>query len=487
MKSANQSNILLITTDQQRFDTIRALGNPHIKTPNLDWLVDTGIAFTRCYSESPLCAPARSSLITGRQTVNLPAGYGDFAQPTAPEGHATLPQLLTDAGYQTRLIGKAHYYPPRGHYGWESMQILEDYYREAKKRGLQNLPAITGLGQNTMEPGISSQTEGETLTHWIVDQSINFIETRDTSRPFCLYTSFSNPHPPFDPILPYWMQYARATVPESIKGDWSSDPDANLDGFMQPTWFLNGSDNFSTDMIRDVRRAYYALITQIDYNLGLLFARLRELKLLEDTWIIFTSDHGEMLGDHNMGAKTVHLEGSAHVPLLIRPPGGAWTPSTKAAQKCSHLSGLVDIMPTILAAAGVELPEGQICEGRDLIASMPTTPDTDQKVCSWKEFHAVLHGYWKYLFCEAGGSELLFNLADDPYEQNNLLETDTHQAQLQSMRALLHTTLSQRGANAAGSNGQLLATREAPDRKTIRKGAWPGHHHPDHTDEDVMH
>lgn len=133
--------------------------------------------------------------------------------------------------------------------------------------------------------------------NWLVESGIRFLETRDHSRPFCLYLGFSKPHPPFDPPANYWALYQNTTVPDPVYGDWSADRENLPPGLMTPTWSSNGIDSWSIERIRDARRAYYALITQIDYQLGLLLGRLRELGELDNTTILFTSDHGEMLGD----------------------------------------------------------------------------------------------------------------------------------------------------------------------------------------------
>lgn len=477
-------NLLLITTDQQRFDTIHAAGNPFIRTPNLDWLLESGIHFSRGYTDAPLCAPARSTLITGRHFWNHPQGIGHFGQPTVEAGIDSLPAVLTRHGYQTKAVGKMHYHPPRQNYGWEDMEILEDYYRAMQKAPGHGVPANTGLGQNQMEPGISTVDETQSLTHWIVDQSIDFLETRDPSRPFCLYTSFSKPHPPFDPCLSYWLQYAHAEVPPRTTGNWSADPASIPGGWMGPTWNLNGADAFSDEEVRQVRRAYYALITQIDYNLGLLFARLRELDLLENTLILFTADHGEMLGDHFMGAKSLFLEPSAHVPFLIRPPRGDRNDSLRGTE-CPTIACLADVMATFFGAAGIpdEVPRR---DGIDLLEAARGNVKREHFSGSLRPFHCEMEGTTKYLFCEQGGSELLFDLETDPYEQLNRAEDPDAREILQRLRSRLAGRLAAMGSEAV-SHGALQATGPALTRAEARTKTWPGHHHPLHTPNDVMH
>lgn len=478
MSEQTRPNLLLITTDQQRHDTIRAGGSPHVRTPHLDWLCDTGVRFANCYCDSPVCVTSRSTLITGRHFYNQKP-FGWWGKDTAPDVRTTLPALLTAAGYQTRAVGKMHYTPARSNWGWEHVEILQDYYRHMARHPEKGVPMDHGLGQNEMEPGLSTVAEEHSLTRWTVDRSLDFLETRDPRRPFCLYTSFSKPHPPFDPCASYWEMYRNATVPEPVYGDWSRDPEAIPAGFLEPTWAGSGVDRFPPDLLRDARRAYYALITQIDYNLGYLFARMRELELLENTLILFTSDHGEMLGDHHMGGKSVFLGPSSRVPLLVRPPKGML--DDRRGTVCDARATLADVMPTFLAAAGAAAPSGQTLDGGDLLAlasdkaSAPRRPFFGE----YGGQHCVMDadGRLKYLYADAGGGELLFDLSDDPQETRDLVRAGTHEADRRRLRGMLARHLAERGHAAATEGGDdLRPTRPAPTRREVRARVWPGFH-----------
>jgi arylsulfatase len=463
--SEQRPNILLITTDQQRFDTLHAAGNPYIRTPHLDWLLESGIHYNRCYADAPVCVTSRATLITGKHWHNL-RPYGNWTTDTAPDPNATLPALLTQSGYQTRAIGKMHYVPARRNYGWEHMEILQDYYRFMARHPERGVPMDHGVGQNEMEPVLSTVREEYSLTHWTVERSIEFLETRDTSRPFFLYTSFSKPHPPFDPCAQYWSLYQNATMPNPVYGDWSQRPEDIPPGFMESTWRLNGVDRFSLDLLRDVRRAYYALITQIDYNLGLLFARLRELGVLENTIILFTSDHGEMLGDHYMGAKSVFLEGSAHIPLIVRPLKGRM--EAQRGSTCNTLANLADIMPTCLSAAGVSVPSD--LEGLDLLAAADGNANRERLFGNYNGHYMVREGNLKYIYTETGGAELLFDIGTDPMELHNLLSAGSHADAHQRLRGTLAAHLNRPDGDLPLREGPL------PDRRTTRRNSWPGLH-----------
>jgi arylsulfatase A-like enzyme len=482
----DKPNLLLITTDQQRFDTIAATGARHMLTPNLDYLVETGVNFSRCYTDAPVCAPARATLLTGQHYYRMNPGIGHFTQPSTDKPELTLPAVLTRAGYQTKSVGKLHYHPPRCNYGYEHAEILEDYYRYMARHPHLGRPMAHGLGQNQMQPGVATVDEAHTLTHWIVDRAIDFLETRDPTRPFFLNIGFSKPHPPFDPPLSYLMLYQNRPIPDPLLGDWSENPEAIPPGLLGPTWGLNGIDRFDPEVVRLVRRAYYALITQIDYTMGVLLSRLRELKLMGNTHILFTADHGEMLGDHHMGAKTTYLEPSAHVPMIFRPARGYGGEALRPGSSCDQIVCLADVYRTLTTAAGVSLPDGAAPDSLDLTAVAAGSVKRDILFGRCSEFHMALQGHHKYIFHDAGG-ELLFDLSSDPREQHNLAPLPQHAGTLNHLRRELARQMTAHHYGHAVQHGLPTATKPLPSRAVARASSWPGHHHPDHTPEDVLH
>ena len=464
-----QPNILLITTDQQRFDTIAALGGTHLYTPHLDWLVDEGIAFTRAYSDCPICMPARATIMTGLHAHSHGlTGNNDSVLPL--KCHPTLPGLLTAAGYQTRAQGKMHFEPMRANYGFEHMELPMDYYRERRRLGGAQ-PKQHGVGENEITPVISTVHETESLTHWTVQRSIDFIETRDETRPFFLWTSFTKPHPPFDPCANYWALYANKNVPLPVHGDWSQSAADVPQGFMRPTYMLNNAWRADESQLLDAKRAYCACITQIDFQLGLLFARMRELDLLENTWIIFTSDHGDMQGDHCMGAKTVFFEGSAHIPLIIRPPAGSFERTPLAGRRVDDPVNLTDIMPTLLALAGIESPEP--VDGISLLDVIDGTVEKRELIGESENFWMVLSGQYKYTWAGDGGGELMFDLSTDPCEKHDLVRAGSHGELLDQMRAKLAAHLEKRNSDYV-ENGHLKPGPAIAGPDAVAK--WPGFH-----------
>lgn len=478
---AGRPNFIFLTTDQQRFDTIQYLGADHILTPHLNWLVESGIHFSRGYAESPVCVTSRAAMLTGRHFHRM-QGTGWWGQPTTDRVEETLPACLTRAGYQTHGYGKFHYDPPHCNYGWEHIEPLDFYYRELRMQRPDRQRAMDhGLGQNEMEPGIATVHENDSLTRWTVERGIRFLEIRDDTRPFCLYLGFSKPHPPLDPPLNYWTLYQNRTIPDPIYGDWSQDPDKLPSGFMEATWALNGCDRWSLESIREMRRAYYALITQIDYQLGLLFARLRELNELDNTYILFTSDHGEMLGDHHMGAKNVFLEPSAHVPYILRP-----TDDLKELRgtTCDSIACMADILPTFCNLADAEIP-GR-CDGIDLLAQAKGEKRRDRLFHLVNHTTGILDGHLKYTWSRAGGDELLFDLASDPKEQHELIRAGNHEAEHQRLRRVLAEEMERYGHTFA-RDGDLVVTEPVLERCKRRTDAGPGFISADHEGHDVRH
>ncbi len=464
----HRPNIVLITTDQQRFDAIHAAGNTSIFTPHLNWLCDTGIRFSRAYSDCPLCMPARATIMTGLPAYRHGSVGNDQSEPM--RARPTLASYLTAAGYETRAQGKMHFEPMRNKFGFETMELSHDYYRQRQQTQPARCGAQHGQGQNEMEPVLGSVSSNETLTRWVVDRSIDFLDTRDPERPFFLWSSISKPHPPFDPSPEFWEIYRDMPMPEVVKGDWSQDFDMIPVGFRQPTAHLNSAHRFSREQLIRIRRAYYACITEIDTTLGRLFTALRERGLLKNTLILFTSDHGEMLGDHGLGGKSLFLEPSAHVPLLVRPPG-EWDTDPRRGTVDHRLTCLADLLPTCLNAAGITATPPPEASGINLLDS---SAGRSAVIGQCGKTFAVIEERWKYTCTTLGHGELLFDVLADPLEKNNLAAR--HPEQCSRMRSLLIEELRAAGSPQIAADGSLIQHPEPSFEDIRRWTAWPGFH-----------
>lgn len=465
-------NILLITTDQQRFDTIQAWGNRHIFTPHLNYLALEGISYTRCYADCPICMPSRTTIMTGEpgylSGVKGNADNRAYMERKTAAG-ATLPAALTRAGYQTKAMGKMHFEPARAHYGFEEMELPADFLRACDRNQQIARPKLSGVGECEMEPAISSVPAKDSLTTWIVDRSIDFLETRDPLRPFFLWTSFTKPHPPMDPCMEYWTLYETADMPDPVYGDWSENLETMPQGLLAGAYENTNVHMFSPQQLRAMKRAYYAMITQVDYALGRLLGSLRENGLLQNTWLIFTSDHGEMLGDHHASQKNLFLEGSAHVPLIIVPPQKYR--DIPRGTRIEQITMLSDLYPTLLAMAGIETD----APGCNLLEPVPDRVFhgncLDVHFCAMKE-------KVKLMYCRYGGHYLMFDLEKDPMEQKNILEDPAYAGK----RAELTALLQQHAARTAPQTMQSGRFRVLPEPRYPGdvKSHWFGFHYADY-------
>ena len=327
-----------------------------------------------------------------------------------------------------------HFRPSRCHYGFEQMELEADYYRHMAKQGIN--VGRHGLALNQIAPGRSSVPHAESATQWVVDRSIDFIETRDPTRPFFLWTSFEEPHPPFNPCQEFADLYRDIDLPDPVLGDWSQQVDDMSAALRTTTVALSDYSRLSTSQQTEARRSYYALISQVDAALGRLFARLHDMGLLANTWIIFTSDHGEMLGDHHLGSKLIHFEGSAHIPMVIRPPTGHPLHQQKGTT-CDRLVSLADILPTCLDMAAVtsETP----LDGQSMLTIHAEHAANRLHIGNCSDtYFMVMQDHWKYHWFANGGDELLFNIAEDPYEQHNVLHHQAAQEHVPTITSRTH-------------------------------------------------
>ncbi|HIV19120.1 MAG TPA: sulfatase-like hydrolase/transferase [Candidatus Merdivicinus intestinigallinarum] len=467
-------NILLITTDQQRFDTIQALGNRSIFTPHLNYIASQGMAFTRCYADCPICVPSRTTIMTGQRGFEsgvISNATHAQAMSAATKERRTLPAILTDAGYQTCAMGKMHFDPPRAHYGFEEMRLPLDYMRQYDKCADKARPKIHGVGECLFEPVISTVEVKDSITAWITDGAVDFLETRDPTRPFFLWTSYTKPHPPFDPCRDFWEIYDGIPMPEPVYGDWSQNLEEAPQGFLAGTYENSNVYYYSKEQIAASRRAYYAMITQVDYSLGRLFGCLRENHLLENTWVVFTADHGEMLGDHYMAQKNMFFEGCAHVPLLIMPPLGR---DLLRNIRVDTLAEIADVFPTILAMAGVDAPKE--AKGKNLLE---LSEEREFYGASLDTHFCVMDGPMKLIYCACGGHTLLFDMEKDPMEQRDLSHDPAYAAKREELfgKLLAHTA---QYRPEALENGQFKVT-PAPRFPGDVKGRWYGFHYHDYS------
>ncbi|MHB1357685.1 MAG: arylsulfatase [Anaerolineae bacterium] len=420
--ASERPNILLIMTDQQRGDCLSSAGHPVLLTPNMDTIAEAGVRFTQAYSSCPSCIAARRSLLSGQfPRTHGQVGYRDGVAWNAP---ATLPGVLTRAGYQTALVGRGmHQHPPRARFGYEQMTVhavsgASDYESWFNQRAPDAGGSMGfGITNNDWTARPWALADELHFTHWTVNQALEFLQRRDPTCPFFLTVSFLAPHPPLQPPAFYFERYLRQEVPAPWIGDWATPTGSDLGGndLVAPSRV-----NLQGEALRSCRAAYYGLINQIDDEMRRLLNPINgvQVQTRGNTVVLFTSDHGEMLGDHYIWRKSVPYESSAHIPLLLSAPARYGLPRGGVVDGVCCLE---DVMPTLLDLAGIEVPAS--VEGRSLL------PLARGESAAWREYvtieHSPLHqsladGREKFIWWVADGHEQFFDLAADPHEMHDL-------------------------------------------------------------------
>lgn len=473
----SKPNILLITADQWRGDCLGCMGHPDVLTPQLDDLAQSGIAFENAYTACPSCIPARAALHTGmKQEHHGRVGYRDGVRWDYPH---TLAGELTRAGYQTQCVGKMHVHPLRNSLGFMNIELHDGYlhyYRNAShaygedqrvaddyiywlkgELGAQADVTDSGIDCNSWTSRPWPYAEYTHPTNWATDRAIDFLRRRDRDMPFFLNVSYVRPHPPLDAPQSFFDMYDPAALTPPAMGDWADAERIRREG--------RGVDSVTGPLDEKLRRkmqqGYYAAITQIDFQIGRLREALFNAGVLNDTIIMFTSDHGEMLGDHNLFRKSLPYEGSAHVPMII---SGALTrdDAFRALRaKPDKLIELRDVMPTLLSFAGAEIPSS--VDGIDIMGR------GEHKYIHGEHINGIDSNHWivtkkdKYVwFCQRDESdaqyEQYFDLSCDPTELYNAVHDGEYTDRVEKLRSLLVRELEARPEGFV-DGGKLITGR----------------------------
>jgi arylsulfatase A-like enzyme len=372
-------NILWICTDQQRFDTLGCYGNPHVSTPNLDRLAEEGVLFERAYCQSTVCTPSRASFLTGRYPRTTRCRQNGQS---IPESEVLVTKLFSEAGYACGLSGKMHLsacHPSvcrtterRIDDGYDMFHWSHDANNSWPTNEYFHWLNEVGVAFETMphpecgsiQIGMHSEYHHTT---WSVNKAINFIESCSThNRPWLFSLNIFDPHSPFDPPESHLQKYVdlidTIPLPNYTDGELETKPSFQKIEFHEG---LNSRKKYKAAKMsekdhRYIKAAYWAMIDLIDEQVGRLLDRLRQKGLLENTLVIFMSDHGELLGDHGMYYKgPFFYEPSIRVPLIV-----SWPGVIPSGRRSKALVELVDLAQTMLDAAGIKHDQGM--QGRSL-------------------------------------------------------------------------------------------------------------------------
>jgi arylsulfatase A-like enzyme len=428
---ADNPNILFIFTDDQPQICMGRMGNEHIRTPHTDRLASDGVLFTNAFVTTAICCSNRASILTGQHMRRH--GIRDFRRPLSAEAFArTYPALLRAAGYRTGYLGK--FAVGRPDPGLRHLALPADQF-----------DFWFGFPQSI---NFRQEVAGKPryLTTLMEEKAIEFLRTNPADRPFCLTVALKEPHGPYnydDPEVPNPYQNVRIPPPPTFNlKSYESQPGfirKSLNGGSGPKWFDDA------DAYQQYVRTFYRLITRADLAVGRIMKALRESGFDKNTVVIYSSDHGSMLGAHGLTGKWLMYEESIRVPLIIRDPR---LPATVRGTRCDKMALSIDLAPTMLAMAGVPVPASM--QGRDL------TPLISGRAVDWRKDWYYEHTYntnpprrpiakcegiredaWKYTrYSETEPPyEQLFNLENDPRETRNLADDPAHAAALTRLRA----------------------------------------------------
>ena len=432
-------NILWYCTDQQRFNTIGALGNSHVRTPAVDQLVSDGVAFTHAYCQSPICTPSRSSFMTGMYPSRVHNTRNGNA--TFPDSPPLISQLLSEAGYDCGLVGKFHLQSS----GRRTEPRLNDGYnywkfshapRDDWETGHDYADWVRANGGDLDELRNSDDHVPAELhqTTWASERSIDFIrQSRDC--PWLLSVNIYDPHPPFVPPRSYFDQFDVDSMPGPHFQENDLAEQAKLRGIdFQGTIKTSEERN-----AKEIQAKYYAMIAQIDDQFACILNALEETGQRHNTVVIFSSDHGESLGDHGLLEKGCRFyEGLVRVPLIFSLPG-----EYQSGLRSNALVELIDKTATIADIAGLQQPESM--QGKSLLPILrgEVSPDEHREFVRCEYFDALdphftggngtfatMHRTRKFKLSIYHGHQLgeLYDLENDPWEFNNLWESAEHQA-----------------------------------------------------------
>lgn len=452
-------NIVFIFPDQQRGDVLGFAGNSVVRTPNLDRLASESVSFNRCITNSPVCMPARMSIMSGKH----PCEHGMWSnnidgEPDQPN-HV---RNIRDTGYRTAQVGKVHLHvrtPGDGHsrdhahkmhaWGFDDTHELRDimayavadcYYTDYLRekgtleafRNYMRL-VVRGENQGTMLPWEtppSALPDDQSLDMYTAFKAVEWIEEYNGEKPFYLQVMFPGPHNPFDSSSADRALYDPEEMPLSIVEPTEGPISRQVERSLRS----GGLANMTPSQDRLMRLYYYAKVTHIDRCIGLVLDALQKRGALDDTWVIYTSDHGEMLGDHRCRNKALFYEGALTVPLCIRPPGGVkgW--------RSTALADHLDVVETMLEIAGAATLDGTEFRSSLMskISNGPNAADAhvgkDVAFSEVRLFSMVRSDQHKLTVDSLTRAPLeLYDMASDPEELRNLVEEPEYSGILEEL------------------------------------------------------
>ena len=518
-------NILFIMADQLRADYLSCYGHPHLETPNLDGLARKGVRFERAYIQSPVCGPSRMSFYTGRTAFSHGATWNFVPLPV---GEVTLGDHLSAHGIRTALVGKTHMMPDID--GMERVGLsreterglnisecgFEPYERDDGEHPHPKVDPDLAYNRYLREQGYDVSNpwndyansgegpDGEVLEGWymrnaplaarvaeehsetayMTDRALQFLDEQGDA-PWCLHLSYIKPHWPYIAPAPYHAMYGHNQMLPAIRDERErDDPHPVYQALMNH----KAGEAFSRKDVRDaVIPAYMGLIKQIDDHLGRVFRYLEEAGRMDDTMIVFTSDHGDYLGDHWLGEKEFFHEQSVRVPMIVYDPDRD-ADSTRGNVDMRFIEG-IDLVPTFLEACGIDIPD-HIVEGRSALWRLRDgTGEVRDHAYSELDYafyqarvelgvdphearlFMVRTEEWKYIHA-LGFEPLLFDLRNDPSELVDLGRDPGYAAIRKELHDAIFERIGRRKNRVAITTEKVLNRTDGAHKHGVLIGYW---------------
>jgi len=462
-----KKNILLITTDQQRPDTIAALGADWMITPNLDKLVKSGISFSRAYCGNPMCMPSRASIITG----NYPSRHQAWTNGVClPENTKTMAHAFSDNGYFTKCIGKMHFQSSTGdtseggrrltdwdylkkwsgpYYGFQEAELSASHGDESqafsmhyglwlKENGISDeyFQLESKCGANPEPWGLPMQYCQES---WVAKRTIDTLDNlKDKDKPFFIWSSLQGPHCPWVVPNGWENEYKDQAVPETIpisktgmndvyqktiKGKFD-ETGLNEEHMVHCCQYSHALNTLPIKDQNDLRRVYHSQVSLIDHYIGEIVDYLKENNLIDDTIIVFTTDHGDFHGDHGLWGKGIfHYDSTIRVPVIVSCPS-IINPDNRS----DALISLIDLFPTLSSLAGVNLEEKHNVQGIDQSAICLGKKDSLRDACLIEDrgnpgrcdVKTIITSQYRFSYWSYRNWGEIYDLKNDPNEVENL-------------------------------------------------------------------
>ncbi len=444
----HRPNILFLCSDQHQAAASGCYGHAEVQTPNIDRIAESGIRFTRAYCQSPVCVPARGSIITAQ----YPHTHGArLLHDALPADARTIAHHFAEHGYQTGAIGKMHFVDETQKYGFDYRLEMADFRKTLTDADWRALRRDQGDGGG-MSGRPSTLSARYFQDAYYADQTVRYLQKkRMPHKPFILWSSYFMPHTPLVPMQEYFDRYKpeTLTLPKRSANALETGFEGHLIRAKQRGWYAQSDEELGRALA-----GYYGNISQMDACIGTVLNALRDLGLDQNTIIVYTSDHGEMAGAHRMWTKHNMYEQSVRVPLIVRLPENVAADTSRACterSECNHLIEHVDIYPTLAELCNLPIPEN--IHGRSF-APLLCNRAYQPRECVYAEYDfcrtvftrdnryvgkppilMVRTDRWKLNYLSWERSEL-FDLQNDPHEFRNVIDDPAHASIVRELTAI---------------------------------------------------